>query len=153
MDCAKRHTGEIRNSMANTSVDGSSDFYSRLDGTILQGAWHVRVASVVVDDSYRWIQLDLVGPRRYSFLFRLMPAVDSTGVRQALQCWLAGHTADDPESAAPWDGIVAMHMVTDSRSSLVPSRSRKTSFVKMVESAFAAVSESTRVARRVLGRM
>jgi hypothetical protein len=141
--------------MANTSVDGGSDdFYRVLDGLILQGAWHVRVASVVVDDSYRWIQLDLVGPRRYAFLFRLMLGVDSMGVRQALQCWLAGHTAEDPESTStPWDGIVAMHMVTEAQPREVPSARRKTSFGKMVESAIEAVHESSRAARRALGRM
>jgi hypothetical protein len=142
--------------MSSTPIDdGSDDYYRALDGLILQGAWHVRVASVVVDDGYRWIQLDLVGPRRYSFLFRLMLAVDSMGVRHALQCWLAGQAIEDSTSPpTQWDGIVAMHMVSEvPRGATEPEAPRRKSLLGMVESAVEAVQGSSRAARRVLWRM
>ena len=103
--------------MDRMAVDArSDDLYRALDGQTLHGSWKVRVASVVTDSSYRWVQLELFGSQHYAFLFRLTHAVDSMGVRRALQWWLAGDgTGENIGVGAIWNGIVLMHMVVEAQ--------------------------------------
>ena len=154
MDCAEEYRRQ-ETAVAIGSLDaGSDDLYRALDGLILHGTWRVHVASVVVDESYRWIQLDLLGPRRYSFLFRLTMSVNSMGVRHALQWWLAGEVDEErTKSGAVWDGIVAMHMVTEQPGRPDQPAEPKRSFHSLVESAVEAVHQSRRAVGRALWRM
>jgi hypothetical protein len=45
---------------------------------------------MVIAEERRWIQIDLVGPRLYTLLVSADLRRDTTMIRTALQCWLAG---------------------------------------------------------------
>ena len=68
----------------------ADDLHRVLDGLTGGDARQIRVASVVIAQERRWIQIDLVGPRHYSLLVSADLRRDPVMIRTALQCWLNG---------------------------------------------------------------
>lgn len=68
----------------------ADDLHRVLDGLNGGDARQIRVASVVIAEERRWIQIDLAGARRYSLLVSADLRRDPVMIRTALQCWLTG---------------------------------------------------------------
>jgi hypothetical protein len=68
----------------------ADDLHRALDGLTASDAQRIRVASVVIAEERRWIQIDLIGPRHYSLLVSADLRRDPITIRRALQCWLTG---------------------------------------------------------------
>ena len=68
----------------------ADDLHRVLDGLTGGDARQIRVASVVIAQERRWIQIDLVGARHYSLLVSADLRRDPVMIRTALQCWLTG---------------------------------------------------------------
>ena len=68
----------------------ADDLHRVLDGLTGGDARQIRVASVVIAQERRWIQIDLVGTRHYSLLVSADLRRDPVMIRTALQCWLTG---------------------------------------------------------------
>jgi hypothetical protein len=68
----------------------AEELHRALDGLTAGEARQIRVASMVIAEERRWIQIDLVGPRLYTLLVSADLRRDTTMIRTALQCWLAG---------------------------------------------------------------
>jgi hypothetical protein len=64
--------------------------HQALQGLIGGAAQQVRVASVVVVQERRWIQIELIGPRHYSLLVSADVRRDPAMIRRALEGWMAG---------------------------------------------------------------
>ena len=61
-----------------------------LKGLIAGDAQQIRVASVVVVQERRWIQIELVGPRHYTLLVSADLRRDPDMIRSALESWMTG---------------------------------------------------------------
>ena len=68
----------------------ADDLHRVLDGLTGGDARQIRVASVVIAQERRWIQIDLIGARHYSLLVSADLRRDPVMIRTALQCWLTG---------------------------------------------------------------
>jgi len=68
----------------------ADDLHRVLDGLTGEDARQIRVASVVIAQQRRWIQIDLIGQRHYSLLVSADLRRDPMVIRTALQCWLTG---------------------------------------------------------------
>jgi hypothetical protein len=69
--------------------------HQALKGLIAGDGQQIRVASLVVVDKRRWIQVELIGPRHYSLLVSADLRRDPTMIREALHSWMSGDwTAD-----------------------------------------------------------
>jgi hypothetical protein len=68
----------------------ADDLHRVLDGLPAGDARQIRVASVVIAEERRWIQIDLIGARHYSLLVSADLRRDPIMIRTALQCWLTG---------------------------------------------------------------
>ena len=66
------------------------DLHRALDGITGDDAQNIRVASVVVANERRWIQIELVGPRHYSLLLSADLRRDPVMIRSALKSWMTG---------------------------------------------------------------
>jgi hypothetical protein len=64
--------------------------HQALKGLITGDAQEIRVASVVVVQERRWIQIELIGPRYYSLLVSADLRRDPDMIRKALQSWMVG---------------------------------------------------------------
>jgi hypothetical protein len=64
--------------------------HQALKGLTTGDAQEIRVASIVVVQERRWIQIELVGPRHYSLLLSADLRRDPDMIRKALQSWMIG---------------------------------------------------------------
>jgi hypothetical protein len=64
--------------------------HDALKGLVAGDAQQIRVASVVVVEKRRWIQIELVGPRHYSLLVSADLRRDPDMIRSALESWMTG---------------------------------------------------------------
>ena len=64
--------------------------HEALKGLVAGDAQQIRVASLVVAQERRWIQVELIGPRHYSLLVSADLRRDPEMIREALHAWMTG---------------------------------------------------------------
>jgi hypothetical protein len=77
-----------------------------LQGLFAGEMQQIRVASVVVVQERRWIQIELGGPRHYSLLMSADLRRDPDMIRNALQSWMTG---DWTAEIAAVSGVMIHH--------------------------------------------
>ena len=84
----------------------ADELHRALDGMTADDAQQIRVASVMVAQERRWIQIELVGPRTYSLLVSADLRRNAETIRAALQSWMTG---DWTAEIAAISGVMIHH--------------------------------------------